>query len=308
MQKFIDFKESFLSLVTGKHEWLASHFTSVFHSPWLYGAIFVVSLLTLFTFIDLGLQKHTGIRDKMVRCLTVAFPVAMLLMQVELLTLGREGSVWWCNPEHLGGWKTIFRIILFVLFLAVQWGATIVYFLYRRQKATTDDDNNKETWNSISFWFLFGSMVVFYPAASWVIYHLGSWIHLPGIAAIGLWLAIPVVGLLNVWMDNHNTFGFKGGLLFTLMAICVAVGLLAGLCCLIEALSILYHYAIVQFWLFVIIGIIFFGILSYGEAEGGVMSNGTKIIYYWFENPGLSGAVLALILGYLVGHFWFHWF
>ena len=305
MQRFLDFKEAFLLLVSGKHEWLAMHFTELFHSPWLYGGILVVSLLTIGTFFDLGVEKHTGIRDKMVRWLTMAFPIAMLLMQIALLTLGREGSVWWCNPEQLGGWKTIFRIMLFVLFLLVQWGATIAYFLYRRKKASDDND---ETWDNISFWFLFGSLVVFYPAGSWVIYHMGSWIHLPGIVAIALWLAIPIVGFLNVWKDNHDTFGLEDGLLFTLLALCVAVGLLAGLCCLIEALSVLYNYAFLQFWLFMAVCIVIFGFLSYGEAEGGMLSNGTRIIYYWFENPGWSGAVLALILGYLAGHFWFHWF
>lgn len=305
MQSFIDFKDGFLLLVTGKHEWMASHFTGVFHSPWLYGGILVVSLLTLLTFFDLGTRKRTGIWSKMVRYMTVAFPIAMLLMQVALLTLGKEGCVWWCNPQQLGGWKTIFRIFLFMLFLAVQWGATIVYFLYRRRKASDDDD---ETWDNISFWFLFCSLVVFYPFASWAISYLASWIHLPGIVPIVLWLAIPVVGLLNVWMDNHNTFGSKDGLLFTLLALCVAVGLLAGLCSLIEALSVLYHYAMAKFWLLVITSILLFGVLAYNSASGGTMSDGTKIIYYWFENPGRTGVVVAVILAWLAGHYWFHWF
>lgn len=307
MERFLDFEEKFLSLVTGKHEWLASHFTELFHSVWPYGIVLALSLLTLLTFYDTNQRLRRNLLGSLlIRIIFVAFPAAMLLMQVALLTLGRSESVWWCDPSRQGGWNALFRIGLFALFLLVQWVAATFYFTCLKLKA---DEDNDQKYDSIEFSSLIISLLAFHPIGSWLIYHFGSWIHLPAIVGIVLWVAIPIVGLVFTWMVNTGTFGFKRGLPFTLISFCVAAGLLAGLCCLAEACGVLYDY--ISFWSYaplIILVPIILVLMAYREKDGGKQSDGTNIILYWWENPGWLGVVLAVVLGYLAGHFWFKWF
>lgn len=297
MQKFVDFENGLIAFLSDQHEWFASHFTQVFHTPWPYVFILVMSLMTMLLFK----VERKGFWKLLMDFILVSFPVAILLMEVALLTLGRMGSVWWFDPYHMGLWDALLYLLIYMVFLSVQWIGGAAYFLGLKQE-TVDDDEEK--WDSICFTPLFVTLVVFYPFASWVIYHVGSWIHLPGIVAIVLWLLIPIAALLFTWAANSGAFGFGRGLLFTIISICVAVGLLAGLCILLQALKILYWYAAAGLMVVLLLAIPIFILLAYNEKDGGKTSDGTKIILYWWENPGRIGAVLAVIISYLILHFW----
>lgn len=305
MQKFVDFKEWILSMLTGQNDWLAAHFQNLFHSYWTYAFIFGISLLTTsVSFIDKD-KRNVGYWGQLTNFVMVAFPVAMLLMQVALLTLGREGCTWWCDPNRLGGWKSLLFIGLFFLLMLAQWIAAAVYVTCVKHEAVDDED---EKWSGIEFSTLMVSLVLFYPVSSWILYHVGSWIHLPGIVAIILWLLIPIGGLVSTWLVNSGTFGFGRGTLFTLISVCIAVGLLAGMCCLMESVIVLYHY--LPLWKlvpFIVLAIACFVLLAYNEKDGGSLSDGTKIIFYWWENPGWIGVIVAAIMAYIAAHFWFHW-
>ena len=212
------------------------------------------------------------------------------------------GSVWWFDPYTVGLWDALLYLLIFIAFMAVQWIGAATYFLGLKQETV---DDNEEKWDKITFTPLFVALLVFYPFASWVIYHVGSWIHLPGIVAIVLWMLIPIAALLFTWAANSGAFGFRRGLLFTIFSICAAVGLLAGLCILLQACKVLYWYAAAGLMVVLVFAILLFILFAYNEKDGGSLSDGTRIIFYWWENPGCGGAILAVIISYLILHFWF---
>ena len=301
MRKFVDFKNGLIASLSDKHEWMANHFTDLFHTPWPYVFILAVSLLTMLS-IWKG-DKRTGFWGHLMATLFFAFPVAMLLMEIALLTLGKMGSVWWCDPYRMGFWHALMRLLIFLVFLIAQWVAAATYF-YNLKQETDDNNNNNEKWASIEFLTLFLCLLAFYPLSSWLIFHLGNWIHLPSIVCIVLWMLIPIGGLLYSWIVNTGSFGFGRGFLFTVFSICVAVGLLAGLCILLQAIKVFYWYMAVSLVIVFAFAVIIFMAMAYNEKDGGSLSDGTRVIFYWFENPGCLGFIIAAVIAYLILHFW----